>query len=183
MYEHPISLHARVSDKGCSYCVHLTFAFQLFQKLETLSVRQKASLKAGHFLPLLAACTKCVRRQTPPDKPLDFEFLIQAQSHHIQRPVVVKPRMSMFPSHVSLAAEQWALCCKANCNGHMIPAQNQAGHYQWGTISEELHDFSFISGGKGLCPQSSAQLQKARSGTQPSRAGQLGTSGTGNCSG
>lgn len=85
--------------------------------------------------------------------------------------------------HVSLAAEQWALCCKANCNGHMIPAQNQAGHYQWGTISEEQHDFSFISGGKGLCPQSSAQLQKARSGTQPSRAGQLGTSGTGNCSG
>lgn len=62
------------SDKGCSYCVHFTFAIQ---KLETLSVKQKASLKAGHFPPLFAACTKVVRRQTPSDN-LDLEFLIQA---------------------------------------------------------------------------------------------------------
>lgn len=179
------------SDKGCSYCVHFTFAIQ---KLETLSVRQKASLKAGHFPPLFAACTKVVRRQTPSDN-LDLEFLIQALGHILDAfwSWVITFRglkfwnmgclcfLRMFP----LRPNSGALCAPQLALRDMVPAQKKIKQDTtcWALFQRSCIISPSSLRVKDLCPQSSAHLQKARGGTQPSHAGQLGTSGTENCSG
>lgn len=93
--------------------------------------------------------------------------------------------MSVLPSHVSFAAQQWGSVCTAvgfAAHGSCTKKIKQDTTC-WALFQRSCIISPSSLRVKDLCPQSSAHLPKARGGTQPSHAGQLGTSRTGNCSG